>query len=130
MRQLSAARSSRSVHFRFGEQAKPRAFVTASWGSFGLRNVYLILAMAFFVSGCSSQQLSWFAGGLLEVINPPRNSYGAEYDEEAIFPVPNQRLACETDWTCKKPLSETEFDRLSDEEQFRVVHGDDLKPID
>ena len=95
-----------------------------------MRNVYLILAMAVSVSACSSQQLSWFGGELLEVVFPPRNSYGAEYDEEAIFPVPNQRLACELDWTCEKPLSEAEFDRLSDEEQFRVLHGDDLKPID
>ncbi len=95
-----------------------------------MRKVYLMLAMAISVSACSSQQLFSFAGELLEEIYPPRNSYGAEYDEDAIFPAPNQRLACEMDWTCEKPLSEAEFDRLSDEEQFRVVHGDDLKPID
>jgi hypothetical protein len=32
------------------------------------------------------------------------------------------------DWTCKKPLSESDFGRLTDDEQFRVLNGDDLKP--
>lgn len=91
---------------------------------------FLILLMAVSISACSSQQLSWFAGALLEEINPPRSIYDVKYDDEAIFPVPNQRLECEMDWTCERPLSEAEFDRLSDEEKFRVMHGDDLKPID
>ncbi len=86
--------------------------------------------MAVSVSACSSQQLARFAGDLWEEINPPRNSYDVKYDEQAIFPVPNQRLTCEMDWTCKKPLSEAAFDRLSDEDKFRVLHGDDLKSKD
>ena len=97
---------------------------------FCMHKAFLILLMAVSVSACSSQQLSWFAGELWEEMNPPRSSYDAKYDEEAIFPVPNQRLACEMDWTCEKPLSEAEFDRLSDQEKFRVMHGDDLKPTD
>ena len=89
-----------------------------------------ILLIAISVSACTSQQVFSFAGALLEEINPPPNRYGVRYDEEAIFPANNQRLACQMDWTCEKPLSEAEFDRLSDEEQLRVMHGDDLKPTD
>lgn len=68
------------------------------------------MLMAIYVSACSSQRLSW--------------------DEDAIFPSPNQRLACQLDWTCRKPLSKSEFGRLSDEEKFRVLNGDDLEPTD
>ena len=95
-----------------------------------MRKNLIILVMALSVSACSSQQLFGFAGGLWEAANPPRSSYDVSYDDQAIFPVPNQRLACEMDWTCEKPLSEAEFDRLSDEEKFRVLHGDDLKQRD
>lgn len=95
-----------------------------------MRNAMLILLVAVFMSACSSQQLSQFAGAMWDHINPPRSAYDVEYDESAIFPVPNQRQACVMDWTCKKPLSEAEFDQLSDEDKFRVMHGDDLKSED
>jgi len=95
-----------------------------------MHRAFLILVAALSVGACSSQQLSWFAGELWEEINPSRSIYDVKYDEEAIFPAPNQRLACEMDWTCKKPLSAAEFDLLTDEEKFRVIHGDDLKSTD
>jgi hypothetical protein len=92
-----------------------------------MRNHYLILAMAISVSACSSQQVPSIAGQLWEWIDPTPSRYDVKYDEAAIFPAPNQRLACQMDWTCKKPLTEVEFDRLSDEDKFRVKHGDDLE---
>ena len=92
-----------------------------------MHNVYLILAMAVSVSACSSQQVSSIAGQLWEVIDPTPSRYDVKYDEAAIFPARNQRLACQLDWTCKKPLSAAEFERLSDEDKFRVKHGDDLE---
>ncbi len=99
------------------------------WPFFMLKALPIPL-IAVTVSACSSQQMSWFASEVWEEINPPRSSYDVTYDEKAIFPAPNQRLACEMDWSCEKPLSEAEVDRLSDEEKFRVLHGDDLKPTD
>ncbi len=92
-----------------------------------MRNVFLTLLLAVCLSACGSQQLSWFAGQVWEEVDPTPSGYDVEYDEAAIFPVPNQRLACEMDPTCKKPLSESEFERLSDEEKFRVKHSDDLE---
>ena len=75
-----------------------------------MHRIFFLLFFAVFLSGCSSQRLSW--------------------NEESIFPSPTQRLACQMDWTCKKPLSKIDFGRLSDEEKFRVLNGDDLKPTD
>ena len=92
-----------------------------------MRNVFLILFLAIFVSACSSQQWSWVAGEIWEEVVPTRSGYDVEYDEQKIFHVPNQRLACEMDFSCNKPLSVGQFERLSDEEKFRVQNGDDLE---
>ena len=95
-----------------------------------VRKVLLILCLAIAVSACSSQQWSFIAGEVWEEIDPSSSGYNVEYDEEAIFPAPNQRLACQMDPSCNKPLSESEFERLSDEEKFRITHGDDLESED
>ena len=92
-----------------------------------MRSLFLTLFLAIGVSACSSQQRSWFAKEVWEEVDPTPSGYDVEYSEEDIFHVPNQRLTCQMDPTCKKPLSEGEFERLSDEDKFRVKHGDDLE---
>ena len=95
-----------------------------------MRNVFVTLFLVICVSACSSQQWSWFAEEVWEEVDPTPGGYDAEYNEEEIFHVPNQRLTCQMDPTCKKPLSEGDFERLSDEDKFRVKHGDDLESED
>lgn len=92
-----------------------------------MRRVTIIGLVALCLGGCSSQQLSWFGGQVWEAIDPPKNRYGAKYDEKAIFPTPNQKLACQMDRFCNKPLSKREFERLSDEDQYRVTHGGNVQ---
>lgn len=79
--------------------------------------VSLLLLM---LCGCSSQGATWLLGEVFDELGPGGDYL--EYDEAAIFPAPNQRLACQMDTRCTKPLTSGDFYRLSDEEKLRTLH--------
>ena len=90
-----------------------------------MRKVSLLLVFAIASSACSSQRTAWIAGQVWDAIDPTPNSYATEYDESAIFPTPNERLACQMDSKCKKPMSKAEFERLSEKEKILAKYGND-----
>lgn len=93
----------------------------------------LILIVAVSVSACSSQARTHLAGEIAEeVLDIAFDAFvydsSLDYDEAEIFPSPNQRLACQLDANCKKPLTESEFRRLDLGDQLLVSYGDDHQP--
>lgn len=82
-----------------------------------------VLIMA--LSGC--QAMSWVGEQAFRAYDENRSRpYQVKYDETKIFPTRNQRLACQLDWDCTKPMSASEFDRLTEEEKFTVINGGEL----
>ena len=80
----------------------------------------LVALLLLMLSGCSSQGATWLLGEVFDELSPGGDRL--HYDEAAIFPAPNQRLACQMDMRCTKPLTSGDFNRLSDEERFRTLH--------
>lgn len=93
----------------------------------------LILIMSASVSACSSQARTHLAQEVTEaVLDVAFDAFvydtSLDYDEAQIFPSPNQRLACQLDANCKKPLTASEFRRLDYGDQLRVLYGDGHEP--
>lgn len=80
----------------------------------------LVTLLLLMLSGCSAQGATWLLGEVLDELGPDGGYL--DYDEAAIFPAPNQRLACQLDSRCTKPLTSSDFELLSDEEKLRVLH--------
>ena len=78
------------------------------------------------MGACSSQQFFSATGHLIKNSLEKPDPF-LKYDEEKIFPSPNQRLSCEMDWRCDKPLSEFEYSQLSEEEMLRALYDDDSR---
>ena len=93
----------------------------------------LILIVSVSVSACTSQGRSQLAQEVTEVVlgvafDAFVYDTSLDYDEAQIFPSPNQRLACQLDANCRKPLTESEFRRLDLGDQLLVSYGDDHEP--
>ena len=93
----------------------------------------LILIVSVSVSACSSQGRNQLAQEVTEVVLGVAfeafvYDTSLDYDEAQIFPSPNQRLACQLDANCRKPLTESEFRRLNLGDQLLVSYGDDHEP--
>ncbi len=91
-----------------------------------MKNLFIAVIVSCLLGGCTSQQFFSATGHLIKNSLDKPDPLLA-YDDEKIFPSPNQRLACEMDWSCDKPLSEREWLELNEEEMLLVIYGDNSK---
>lgn len=87
--------------------------------------ILAITSVLILLSACSSQAVTQVSLNIVDaVLQNDSSPYDLQYDESKIFPASNQRLACQLDAGCDKPLSAIEFERLSEKEQLLAIYGD------
>lgn len=82
-----------------------------------------ILFAVMSVSACSSQGAAWVTEQIFVNV-AAHQAAERRYDEQELFPSPNQRLACQMNAYCRTPLTKGEF--ISQEmDRIRARWGED-----